>query len=96
MPAALIAEVEAWASANGTTRSEAIRQLVEIGLSVGKPRARTSNRTSAEIKHLAGQAIDEMADPKASIDEKASRKRRLMSGPEEFREDRVDLQKAKK
>ena len=96
MPGALITDVETWASANGTTRSEAIRRLVEIGLSVGKPRGQTSNRTSAEIKHLAGQAIDEMADPKASIDEKASQKRRLMSGPEEFRDDRVDLQKAKK
>jgi hypothetical protein len=91
-------EIKAWAKNQDAKPSlaAAIRQLVEIGLSVGKPRARTSNRTSAEIKHLAGKAIDEMADPKASIDEKASRKRRLMSGPEEFREDRVDLQKAKK
>jgi hypothetical protein len=32
MPAELIAEVEAWASANDATRSEAIRRLVEIGL----------------------------------------------------------------
>jgi hypothetical protein len=32
MPSALIVEVEAWAEANDTTRSEAIRRLVEIGL----------------------------------------------------------------
>jgi hypothetical protein len=32
MPPELIAEVEAWASANGATRSEAIRRLVAIGL----------------------------------------------------------------
>jgi hypothetical protein len=32
MPAAMIAEVEAWAAANATTRSEAFRRLVEIGL----------------------------------------------------------------
>jgi len=32
MPAALIAEVEAWATANETGRSEAIRRLVELGL----------------------------------------------------------------
>lgn len=32
MPSALITEVEAWAAANDTTRSEAIRRLVEIGL----------------------------------------------------------------
>jgi len=32
MPAALIAEVEAWATAHETTRSDAFRRLVEIGL----------------------------------------------------------------
>jgi hypothetical protein len=32
MPPALIAEVEAWAAANNTTRSEAFRRLVELGL----------------------------------------------------------------
>ena len=32
MPPALIAEVEAWVAANDTSRSEAIRRLVEIGL----------------------------------------------------------------
>jgi hypothetical protein len=32
MPGPLIAEVERWAAANDTTRSEAFRRLVEIGL----------------------------------------------------------------
>jgi hypothetical protein len=32
MPPELIAEVEAWATANDTTRSAAFRRLVEIGL----------------------------------------------------------------
>jgi hypothetical protein len=32
MPPALIAEVEAWAAANDTTRSNAFRRLVELGL----------------------------------------------------------------
>jgi len=32
MPKELIAEVEAWAAANDTTRSNAIRRLVELGL----------------------------------------------------------------
>jgi hypothetical protein len=36
MPAELIAGVEAWATANGTTRSDAFRRLVELGLK-GKP-----------------------------------------------------------
>jgi hypothetical protein len=32
MPAALIAEVEAWATTNDTSRSDAFRRLVELGL----------------------------------------------------------------
>jgi hypothetical protein len=32
MPASMIAEVEAWAVANDTSRSDAIRRLVELGL----------------------------------------------------------------
>jgi hypothetical protein len=32
MPPALIAEVEAWATTNETTRSDAFRKLVELGL----------------------------------------------------------------
>jgi hypothetical protein len=34
MPPVLIEEADAWAAANGTVRSEAIRRLVEIGLRV--------------------------------------------------------------
>jgi hypothetical protein len=36
MPPLLITEVEAWALANDTTRSEAIRRLVELGLKAKK------------------------------------------------------------
>ena len=32
MPAGMLANVDAWATANETTRSEAFRRLVEIGL----------------------------------------------------------------
>ena len=32
MPAAMIAEVEAWATANDTSRSDAFRRLVDLGL----------------------------------------------------------------
>jgi hypothetical protein len=34
MPAESIASVDAWAAAHETTRSEAIRRLVELGLKV--------------------------------------------------------------
>ena len=36
MPNELIVQVEAWAEANETSRSEAIRRLVELGLKAKK------------------------------------------------------------
>jgi metal-responsive CopG/Arc/MetJ family transcriptional regulator len=36
MPPELLAEVEAWATANDASRSEAIRRLVELGLKAKK------------------------------------------------------------
>jgi Ribbon-helix-helix protein, copG family len=36
MPPQLIAQVEAWAAANETSRSDAFRRLVELGLKVKK------------------------------------------------------------
>jgi hypothetical protein len=36
MPPALIAEVQAWALANDTSRSDAFRRLVELGLKAKK------------------------------------------------------------
>jgi hypothetical protein len=36
MPRALIEEADAWAAANNTVRSEAIRRLVELGLEAKK------------------------------------------------------------
>ncbi|WP_430642911.1 ribbon-helix-helix protein, CopG family [Bradyrhizobium stylosanthis] len=36
LPKPMIADIEAWAIANGVGRSEALRRLVEIGLASGK------------------------------------------------------------
>jgi metal-responsive CopG/Arc/MetJ family transcriptional regulator len=36
MPKTLIDDADAWAKANGATRSEAIRRLVELGLKTKK------------------------------------------------------------
>jgi len=75
--------------------SESVRRLVEIGLDAAKPPAQTTAKTADKAKELAGAAINQMADKSASADEKASRKRRLINGPEEFREVRVDRAKKK-
>jgi hypothetical protein len=87
-----IASVDAWAAKQDDQpgRSEAIRRLVERGLKAAKPFAKTSKRTSAKVKELAGQAIDALADPRASTEEQAERKRRLLKGPEEFLDLRRD------
>jgi hypothetical protein len=87
--------VDQWAKsqADAPTRSEAIRRLVELGLSVDKPQAQTSARKAAKAKRMAGDAIDDLVDEKASITEQADRKRDLLSGPEEFRSVRVDHKK---
>jgi Arc/MetJ-type ribon-helix-helix transcriptional regulator len=93
LPPTLGAEVDKWAGsqADAPTRSEAIRRLVELGLTL-KRRSAPSERQRAALADLASKAIDSLKVD-APDDEKASRKRRLIKGPEEFREDRVDLPK---
>jgi len=54
-----------------------------------------SERQRAAIADLAAKAIDSLTAGAPDNDETTSRKRRLLKGPEEFREDRVDLPKAK-
>jgi hypothetical protein len=77
------------------TLSEAIRRLVEIGLAgSGKPTGR-SEKTAAKAKELAEAQIDRMVDESAPVEEQASRKRRLLKGPDEFREVRVDRARVK-
>jgi len=73
----------------GLTRPEAIRRLVELGLTV-KTKSAPSERQRAALADLAAKAIDSLTVSTANSDEKASRKRRLIKGPEEFREVRVD------
>jgi hypothetical protein len=92
----LRATVDAWAAKQDDApgRSEAIRRLVEIGLTV-KTRSEPSERQRAAIADLASQAIDSLTAGAANNDERVSRKRRLIKGPEEFREVRVDRPKAK-
>jgi hypothetical protein len=93
MSATLMAEVEAWATANDATPSDAIRRLVELGLTA---RVKPTQRNATRAKELAANVIDDLADGAASADDRASRKRRLLKGPEEFREARVARPKAKK
>ncbi|MBR1277735.1 hypothetical protein [Bradyrhizobium sp. AUGA SZCCT0283] len=96
LPPALGAAVDVWASGqpDGPTRSEAIRRLVELGLTV-KTKSAPSERQRAALADLASKAIDSLTAETADNDEKASRKRRLIKGPEEFQQVRVDRPKPK-
>jgi len=78
------------------TLSEAIRRLVELGLTV-KARAKPARKPDRSLRaaELAANAIDKMSDPAAHPEEHAKRRRRLTKGPEEFREVRVDRAKGK-
>ncbi len=94
---AIRAAVVKWAEGqpDTPTLSEAIRRLVELGLTV-KARPKQASRARAEkANEMAAETINQLVDPRASAEEKASRKRRLLKGPEEFREVRVDRSKAK-
>ena len=82
--------------------SEAIRRLVELGLLSKdhpgeKPARKAGSRTgrSSKASELAGKAIDRLGDKSAPVEERERRKRRLIKGPQEFRDVRSDLPKPK-
>ena len=97
LPATLIESIQAWSEKNdAASRSEAIRRLVELGLEVKtttRPVSKSGRRLRA--RELAAKAIEGIIDPATPPEERAQRRRRLTKGPPEFREDRVDLPKAK-
>jgi hypothetical protein len=96
MPQRLIDQVEVWAAANATGRSEAIRRLVERGLALGAKAGPAQRLRAARAAELATKAIEKIIDPAAAPpEERAQRRRRLTRGPNEFLEDRIDLPKAK-
>ena len=74
---------------------ETIRRLVELGLTVGAKPKQAPFARSARAKELASKAIDGLTAGVPDSDETAGRKRRLIKGPEEFREVRVDRPKGK-
>jgi hypothetical protein len=103
IPKGVLKAVEAWAAGQVDTpaRSPAIVRLVEIGLGkafpIERPAAAKTRAGSADrAKELAEKTIDRLADPETPSEEKVVRRRRLVKGPSEFREDRVDQPRPKK
>jgi hypothetical protein len=89
----LTAEIDSWAEAHQIGRSDAIRQLVELGLSVAPhPQGR---HDPDKVEELAIRQISLLLDPSLASDERERRIRRLIEGPPEFSNDRVDLPRQK-
>jgi hypothetical protein len=93
----VLALVERWALSQDDQppRSQAIRQLVEIGLSKSEAPKRTqvlstAKQSAARAAELAGKTIDKHSDQNASEEDRKVRKRKLIQGPSVFRETRKD------
>ena len=87
-----LAEVERWAAlqVGAPGRSEAIRRLLDKGLSTARPTPRRNPKGGSKASEMAGKEIDRLADPSATNEERENRKRRLLKGPKEFRDIRSD------
>jgi len=92
MPEEFQAEIKAWAKKqqDHPALAPAIRRLVEIGLAGAKKFAAPSQQTRAKAKKFAAEQIDRMGNSTATAEEQASRKQRLLKGPEEFQDARID------
>lgn len=94
----LTADVDAWAEAHDTIRSDAIRQLIELGLdsTPSADSAGSARRGPVEVEDLAARQIGQLLDPSLPPEERERRIRRLTEGPPEFSNERIDLPKLKK
>src|SRR5262249_34225 len=81
--------VDAWAAkqSDKPARPEAILRLVELGLKTTHRRESAPNR-AAKASELAAEEVDRISDPSATEEERQLRKRRLIKGPKEFRDNR--------
>ena len=97
LPEDLRVRVEAWATklADTPSRSEAIRRLIEIGLASVRTVKPSDKKSAAKAAGLAGEMVDYLSDSSVPADIREKRKRRLLTGPSEFRELRTDLPKTK-
>jgi hypothetical protein len=92
---AMRASVVRWAErqSDNPSLSQPMRRLVELGLTV-KARPKQSAPVRAEkAKDLAAKVIDGLPIYATDAEETASWKRRLLEGPEECRDVRVDQAK---
>jgi len=77
------------------TASEAIRRMVEKGLASAQQAGPRGKEATSKASKMAGREIDRLSDQSAPVAVRKSRKRRLLKGPKEFRNARVDRPKRK-
>jgi Arc/MetJ-type ribon-helix-helix transcriptional regulator len=96
LPSKLINEINHWAAkSEASSRSDAIRRLVEKALAAEQPTSPRPTKGAPKAAELASREIDQLGDPFVSGDERATRKRRLIAGPKEFRDMRDNQPKKK-
>ncbi len=92
LPAEMLAAVDRWAATNNaSSRSQAIRGLIDVALAAAELHGPMSPKARSMALELAGKQLDKLLDPSASDEERAERKRRLLKGPKEFREMRDEI-----
>jgi hypothetical protein len=84
----LKSKITAWANRreDNPSLSEAVRRLLEKVLAGTIAPRQRSKGSSRKATDMAAREIDRLGDQSATGEERASRKRRLLSGPIEFRD----------
>jgi hypothetical protein len=75
------------------TRPEAIRHLMDLAISISAGHRPASKAKADKAAEFASHAIERASDKSQSTEEQKARKRKLISGPSEFRGIRRDQPK---
>jgi hypothetical protein len=88
LPPELKSKIDTWANRqkDKPSLSKAIRQLLEKALAGSAAPSQSDKGRTRLAANLAAREIDRLGDKAATGEERASRKRRLLSGPKEFRD----------
>jgi hypothetical protein len=95
---ALTAEIDTWAESRQLSRGDAIRSLVQLGLKFAPVMTsyHSVQQEACTIEDEAIGLISTLLDPSLPEEERERRIRRLIEGPPEFAEQRIDLPKHEK
>jgi hypothetical protein len=93
----MLNELDKWrrAQPGALSRAAAIRRLAKQALAGTTATGQRSSGSTRQAADMAGRELDHLGDQKATGEERAQRKRRLIKGPREFRDMRRDQPKTK-